>query len=250
MLVLWGTYELARTATGPVARCEFCGQDAVDNQVHERVGHFFFAPLVPRKFRAVSACSHCQRVRVTKLARGLGPRRIMTARIAIAWALIGLMIAIGVIGEFVTHGLARERAIAPFVGDQWTIDTEAWRELGADMVPTALRYMRARVDAVADGGVTVSTCGFTAERQDTIERKCDSFPNPIGTLDAAELARMRDADVIVAVWRGGRDPMGTFFGAIGALAVALIGYGLWTRRWVKRRTFEGPPVPEARVLSS
>lgn len=247
MFFLWGSYAIPRTATGPVARCPDCGKDALDRRMIERVGHVFFAPIVPMRFRATTRCTACGRETQVRVRRFEAPRRVAAPRLAIAWTAIGLMFVLGVVGEIVVHRLARDRARAPQIGDRWTVDTHAWRTV-EPAVADEFRYARLRIDAVHGAGVTASACAYASDDQSAIEQKCRDFRIGGEVLDGDAVGRMIDAGAVVSVWRDGRDPGAAFFGGIGLLAFALIGFGFHTRRWVRRRPFEGPPVPEARVV--
>ncbi|MCE9577735.1 MAG: DUF3156 family protein [Deltaproteobacteria bacterium] len=250
MIVLVGAAAIPRTATGPGAVCERCGAAAVDRRVDERVGHLFFAPLVPLRFRMQSRCTRCGHVDRAWISSAMAPRRAATGRIAITWALLAGLIAGVAIAEARAPAPRSARIVAPAQGDVWTLDTRAWHAIGTDL-PNVRRYVRVHVDRVAGWGIVASLCDITADDQAVVERECRAYPRPIGGMTPEEVAQMRAGGVIVAprdvrepddADPSRRAPIGTLELGVIALAVALIVHAVRFWRWRKDRGLD-PAAP-------
>jgi hypothetical protein len=245
MLFVWGTYSLVHAPDGDVETCEFCGQDAVDRRTVERVSHFLWAPLFPRAFKSVSRCSHCKQVREGREPKQRRLVRLMGGRVAVSWSILALAIVAGIVGHFWTARVVRDRAAAPEVGDVWTIRAG---EFPGTMADGELIYGRVQVDRVADGTLGISGCRQLSNLTRTIEKACTSYPIEMPDLPQASVSELVDRGAIDTIWRGGRDPMDLFYGVIGFSMLALIGHGLFARRFVKRAAVAGPQVPTAKVV--
>jgi len=243
MLVFWGTHAIPHPPTGAAPeRCTYCDKAALVRRDVERVSHFMTIPLIPRAFQRVARCAHCKRLDVESVRARRAPRRLMTWRIVLGWSMFAAMAAAILIGQAASRAEARARAAAPAAGDVWTLKTEAWPQLGTH----TLDYGRARVDGIEGGRVALSACAYTSDDDDTIEKKCDSYPLKLRPVAAASVPGLVDRGAITEIWRGG-DPMDTYEAIAGLCFIVLVIEGILTLRFVKRARRGEDPLPRAEI---
>jgi len=238
MILIWGTYAY-RHPVAPTC-CVACGAAASTCPI-ERVSHFMFVPLFPRRFDWVSKCPRCKHSERGARAREGEPVRAMSGRIIASWVLVvGAIISL-VVGTHVAARGSAAHVSAAEVGDEWTIRPSRWPELYGE-----LEFGRARVEEVDGDKIRAAACEETSDMEDAVERRCHSYSLPIEPRTRDELAHLYEEGAIVSV-SSADDPMDPFEVLSGGLVIAAIVAGLFTRRSA-RRSFRDEPLAQARVV--
>jgi hypothetical protein len=199
----------------------------------ERVDDLLGVAVMRKYFMWHARCRACGVVdcrpvtkhQVGPLARGSRAR----GWFIISWSLLVLTsIVVGVCwlwNERIEHA----HALAPIVGDHWTIVADEWPE----KFDNPKEYMRVEVTQVSDDTVGLAACDMSYDKSDDARTKCDSFTFKIDGIERAKLAAIYD-DVIQRVdsERDNRRPLTVAFGICAALVfVWRIIANAWKRRF-------------------
>lgn len=222
--------------------CGYC-EGACERVAVERLEAFGGIPVSVFD-RLIVTCRKCRRVSSSRLEQPLRGQLKRTPGVLWRVVLTWLWVAFALIGAFAgaewAKRISRDKAMAPIVGDRWTIRTQEWTSLtGTTAFENSADYGVIKVVGFSNDDLLVGGCDSTSDSQSDVEKRCKRFRIVIFPVARADVPRMLETGAIKSVTREGETLLYTGLGAFAAYCLLLAFHGWWTRRYLARRSPAG-----------